>query len=157
MKSYHLTLVQNFPIPLSEIWDFFSSPSNLEAITPADMSFDVTSEANKDQKMYPGMIITYEITPLLGIKLNWMTEITQVVHEEYFIDEQRFGPFKFWHHQHHFRPIDGGVEMTDILTYGLPFGFIGDIAHDLFVGNKLREIFQFRKEKTVELFGELAK
>jgi ligand-binding SRPBCC domain-containing protein len=155
MKSYHLTFQQSFPISLTEIWDFFSSPYNLEAITPTDMTFDVTSELTKTQKMYPGMIITYELTPFLGIKLNWMTEITQVVHEKYFIDEQRFGPFKFWHHQHHFKAIEGGVEMTDVLTYGLPFGFIGEIAQEMYVGKKLKEIFEFRREKTVGLFGAL--
>jgi ligand-binding SRPBCC domain-containing protein len=155
MKSYHLTFTQSFPISLTEIWDFFSSPYNLEAITPTDMTFDVTSTPSKTLKMYPGMLITYEVAPFLGIKLNWMTEITQVADEKYFIDEQRFGPFKFWHHQHHFKAIDGGVEMTDILTYGLPFGFIGDIAQEVFVGRKIAEIFKFRREKTVELFGEM--
>ena len=99
------------------------------------------------------MIITYKISPITGINLNWMTEITQVEHEKYFIDEQRFGPFKFWHHQHHFKEIANGVEMTDILTYGLPLGFIGEIAHELFVANKLKETFNYREKKTIELFG----
>lgn len=155
MKSYHLDFTQRFPISVSEIWDFFSSPFNLEQITPTDMTFDVTSALTPDMKMYPGMIITYELTPFLGIKLDWMTEITQVVPESYFIDEQRFGPYKFWHHQHHFKPIEGGVEMTDILTYGLPMGFIGRVANEVYVEKKLKEIFEFRRRKTVELFGIL--
>jgi ligand-binding SRPBCC domain-containing protein len=156
MKSYQLTFTQSFPKSLPEIWDFFSSPNNLEAITPSDMKFDVMLAPTKMQKMYAGMIITYKVTPLLGIKLNWMTEITQVAHEQYFIDEQRFGPFKFWHHQHHFKAIEGGVEMTDILTYSLPLGFIGKVVHKFLVRKKLFEIFRFRREKTIELFGELA-
>jgi ligand-binding SRPBCC domain-containing protein len=156
MKSYQLTITQSFPKSLPEIWDFFSSPNNLEAITPSDMKFDVMLAPTKMQKMYAGMIITYKVTPLLGIKLNWMTEITQVAHEQYFIDEQRFGPFKFWHHQHHFKAIEGGVEMTDILTYSLPLGFIGKVVHKFLVRKKLFEIFRFRREKTIELFGELA-
>ncbi|MBC7615022.1 MAG: SRPBCC family protein [Pedobacter sp.] len=153
MKSYHLKFQQNLPLSLSEAWNFFSSPLNLAKITPSDMAFKVTSDSNMEQKMYPGMIITYKVSPITGITLNWMTEITQVEHEKYFIDEQRFGPFKFWHHQHHFKAITNGVEMTDILTYGLPLGFIGEIAHGLFVANKLKETFNYREKKTIELFG----
>ncbi|MEE1945439.1 SRPBCC family protein [Pedobacter sp. KR3-3] len=156
MKSYQLTFKQRFPISLENAWDFFSSPMNLAQITPSDMAFIVTSKQDPDEKMYAGMIITYKVSPLLGIKLNWMTEITQVAQEKYFIDEQRFGPFKFWHHQHHFRAIPNGVEMTDILTYGLPLGIFGQMAHGLFVRKRLKEIFDFRKAKTTELFGVMA-
>ena len=155
MKAYHLKFSQQLPVSLTEAWDFFSSPLNLAKITPAEMAFTVTSELQENQKMYPGMIITYKISPLLGIKLNWMTEITQVKEEKYFIDEQRFGPYKFWHHQHHFRAIAGGVEMDDILTYGLPLGIFGQAANALFVANKLQEIFSFRKKKVTEIFGEI--
>ena len=155
MKSYQLTFRQNLPLSLTEAWDFFSSPLNLAKITPSDMAFKVTSDINMQEKMYPGMIITYKVSPIGGINLNWMTEITQVSHEKYFIDEQRFGPFKFWHHQHHFKAIANGVEMTDILTYGLPLGFIGQIAHGIFVKKRLKEIFSYRERKTVELFGNL--
>ena len=104
MKSYQLSFKQSFTISLAEAWDFFSSPNNLAKITPDDMEFTVTSAVDPNQKMYPGMIITYKVSPLFGIKLNWMTEITQVEPEQYFIDEQRFGPFKFWHHHGDFRP-----------------------------------------------------
>jgi len=155
MKSYQLKFSQQFPVPLEKIWDFFSSPHNLAQITPDDMAFDVTSSQEIDLKMYPGMIITYNVSPIAGIKLNWMTEITQVTPQQYFIDEQRFGPFKFWHHQHHFKAIPGGVEMTDILSYGLPFGFIGQFAHAILVKNKIKEIFEFRRKKTIQLFGTL--
>ena len=154
MKSYQVKFKQNLPISLTEAWDFFSSPLNLAKITPNDMEFIVTSEQPADGKMYSGLIITYKVSPLLGIKLNWMTEITQVVDEKYFIDEQRFGPFKFWHHQHHFKAINGGVEMTDILTYGLPFGPIGQLAHAIMIKNKVEEIFTFREIKVNELFGK---
>ena len=153
MKSYQSTFKQRFPISLTQAWDFFSSPYNLVEITPPDMTFEVTSKMDRNEKMYPGMIITYKVSPLLGIKLNWMTEITQVENEKYFIDEQRFGPFKFWHHQHHFREINGGVEMTDILTYGLPMGILGQLAHGVIVEHKLNAIFKFREEKTTKLFG----
>lgn len=153
MKSYQLTFTQKLPISLNEAWDFFSSPLNLETITPDEMAFIVTSKLERNAKMYPGMIITYKVSPLFGIMLNWMTEITQVEEGKYFIDEQRFGPFSFWHHQHHFKAVDGGVEMTDILTYGLPLGFLGTIAHNLMVGKKIKAIFKFREERVKELFG----
>lgn len=157
MKAYHLAFSQQLPVSLKEAWDFFSSPLNLAKITPAEMAFTVTSGLKENQKMYPGMIITYKITPVLGIKLDWMTEITQVKAEDYFIDEQRFGPYKFWHHQHHFSTIAGGVQMDDILTYGLPFGIIGQAANALLVANKLQEIFSFRKQKVTEIFGEISR
>lgn len=154
MKAYHLKFSQRLPITLPEAWDFFSSPMNLAKITPTDMAFTVTSELPADGKMYPGMIITYKVSPMAGIKLNWMTEITQVEDQQYFIDEQRFGPYKFWHHQHHFKEIPGGVEMNDILTYGLPVGIFGNIANSVFVAGKLQQIFDFRKKKVNELFGD---
>lgn len=153
MKSYQIKFTQKLPLSIAAAWDFFSSPANLARITPNDMEFIVTSEESED-KMYPGMIITYKVSPLFGIYLNWMTEITQVVPEKYFIDEQRFGPFKFWHHQHHFKAIDDGIEMTDILTYGLPLGILGNMAHKIMVKNKIEEIFTFREKKVMELFGE---
>jgi len=90
------------------------------------MQFKVTSKHNADTKIYPGMIITYKVTPLLGIKLNWMTEITQVKQGEYFVDEQRTGPYALWHHEHHFTEIKGGVHMTDIVHYALPLDLLGD-------------------------------
>jgi len=154
MKAYHLKFSQCVPISLSEAWDFFSSPMNLARITPKEMAFTVTSELQPNEKMYPGMIITYKVSPMAGIKLNWMTEITQVEDLKYFIDEQRFGPYKFWHHQHHFKEIPGGVEMNDMLTYGLPMGIFGNIANSVFVAAKLQEIFNFRKKKVIELFGD---
>jgi ligand-binding SRPBCC domain-containing protein len=152
MKSYQFTFNHKLPITLEECWEFFSSPLNLAKITPEEMAFTVTSKSHTS-KMYPGMIITYKVSPLLGIKLNWMTEITQVKDHHYFIDEQRFGPYQFWHHQHHFKSIPGGTEMTDILTYGLPLGIIGRIANSLFVQKKVMEIFEYRKNKITELFG----
>ncbi|RAJ22670.1 SRPBCC family protein [Pedobacter cryoconitis] len=154
MKAFHLKFSQFLPISLPEAWDFFSSPMNLAKITPKEMAFTVTSPIQADEKMYPGMIITYKVSPVAGIKLNWMTEITQVSDQKYFIDEQRFGPYKFWHHQHHFKPVPGGVEMTDILTYGLPMGILGNIANSIFVARKLQQIFNFRRQKTIELFGD---
>ncbi|MGY4385997.1 ligand-binding SRPBCC domain-containing protein [Pedobacter sp. UYP24] len=154
MRPYQFTFSQKLPIPLKECWNFFSSPMNLAKITPPEMAFTVTSKKEHLKTMYAGMLITYKVSPMFNIKLNWMTEITQVEDEKYFIDEQRFGPYQFWHHQHHFREIEGGTAMDDILTYGLPMGFVGSIANSLFVEKKVKDIFEFRRKKVIELFGD---
>lgn len=151
-KVYSLHRKQILPITLEAAWDFFSSPDNLQAITPEDMRFVVTSTL-QGKKMYAGQLIEYKVSPLLGIPLYWMTEITHVKDKEYFVDEQRFGPYSLWHHQHHFKAVEGGVEMTDIVHYKLPFWFLGDIAHAVFVKKKLEAIFLFRYNKVIELFG----
>lgn len=153
VKTYHLKFEQKLPIPLAETWDFFTSPLNLAKITPKEMAFKVTSPFTPETKIYPGMIITYKVSPLLGIKLNWMTEITHVKDMEYFIDEQRFGPYALWHHQHHFKEIKGGVLMTDILNYAIPYGPIGTVANALFVGKQVQKIFTYRDKAINEMFG----
>jgi len=121
------------------------------------MNFIVTSAYNGDQKMYPGMLITYKVSPLLGIKMDWMTEITHVREGEYFVDEQRFGPYALWHHQHHFKEIDGGVLMTDILNYAIPYGALGRLTNTLLVKKKVKAIFEYREKAIVKLFGEWVK
>ena len=155
MKTYRLEFEQKLPVDLETAWDFFSSPLNLAEITPKDMTFDVTSPNMEQTKMYPGMIITYKVSPLLGIKLDWMTEITHVVEKKYFIDEQRFGPFAFWHHQHHFNQIENGILMHDILHYAIGYGPIGKIANAITIHKKINSIFDFRFKKVEEVFGKL--
>ena len=155
MKIYRLEFTQKLPVDLDKAWNFFSSPMNLAEITPKDMTFDVTSPHMDHTKMYPGLIITYKVSPLFGIKLDWVTEITHVKEKEYFIDEQRFGPFAFWHHQHHFEKIEGGVLMHDILHYSIGWGPIGTIANAAVVNRKINEIFKFRYQKVESLFGKI--
>jgi len=150
-KVYSLKTVQKIPVSLDKAWDFFSNPANLQTITPPKMGFKVISKHHGD-KMYAGQIIEYKVSPVLNIPLYWMTEITQVKDKEYFIDEQRFGPYDLWHHQHHFKEVNGLVEMTDIVHYKLPFWFLGDIAHELFVKKQLNDIFNYRTKKVDELF-----
>lgn len=140
------------PISLEEAWAFFSNPNNLKEITPDYMGFKVTSNQIKEG-MYEGMIITYVVTPLLNIPMRWMTEITHVKHESFFVDEQRIGPYKIWHHQHHFKAVDGGVEMWDIVDYVLPLGILGRMLEPVLVRPKLKEIFSYREKKIKELFG----
>ncbi|NEW78420.1 MAG: SRPBCC family protein [Gelidibacter sp.] len=154
MGFYQLKQTQRIKGTIDEVWNFIASPDNLKKITPDYMGFDITS-GDLPEKMYPGMIICYKVSPLLGIKMNWLTEITQVNEKKFFIDEQRVGPYKIWHHQHHIEPIEGGVLMTDIVTYQPPMGFLGSIANTLIIKNKLAEIFDYRKNVLNQIFGEL--
>ena len=151
MKIYQLQSEQIMPISLSECWSFFSNPANLQKITPKEMGFTILSGA--DKKMYSGQLIQYKVSPVLGIKIKWVSEIKAVSEGVFFIDEQRFGPYKFWYHQHFFEVHENGVKMTDIVSYGLPFGILGRIAQKLFVGKKLMQIFQHRKQSIKEFFG----
>lgn len=152
MAIYQLIKTQKLPSSITEIWDFISAPINLKEITPEHMGFIVTSNTGTE-KMYPGMIITYKVSPLLGIKLNWMTEITHVRDYEYFVDEQRVGPYKLWHHQHKIEPIKGGILMTDIVTYEPPLGLLGSIANSLLIKKQLQLIFDYRTIALEKRFG----
>lgn len=152
-KVYTLQTEQFIPISLAEAWDFFSSPANLAKITPSHMGFNIISKHHGD-KMYAGQIIEYTVKPLLGIPLYWMTEITHVQEGAYFVDEQRFGPYTMWHHQHHFKEVLGGVMMVDIVHYKIPLGFLGDIAHWLFVKKQLQGIFDFRFKAVIAKWGK---
>ncbi len=153
MSVKYLKTTLLLPIGLEQAWDFFSSPRNLNEITPPDMTFEITSEV--PDKMYEGLIITYKVSPMLNIPLSWVTEITHVKELSYFVDEQRKGPYRMWHHEHHFREVPGGVEMTDILYYDVGMGILGTIALALFVDKRVKQIFKFRSRKLKELFGEL--
>ncbi|MFM2117721.1 MAG: hypothetical protein RL316_911 [Bacteroidota bacterium] len=153
MATYSFQTIQRIPISLEQAWDFFSNPANLQRITPGEMGFEIVSTFH-GTTMYPGQLIEYTVKPLLGIPLYWMTEITHVQDMQYFIDEQRFGPYSLWHHQHHFKAIEGGVEMTDIVHYRIPLGPLGDFANTLFVRTKLKRIFDFRCEAVENLFGK---
>jgi ligand-binding SRPBCC domain-containing protein len=151
-KVHALKSVQKIPATIEETWKFFSDPNNLLAMTPSFLNLKMTNKLFGEQA-YPGQVMTYTVKPLLGIPLAWMTEITHVEPFKFFVDEQRKGPYKLWHHQHHFKPIEGGVEMTDLVHYRLPFYFIGDLAHGPIVKSKLKEIFTYRYGKINELFG----
>jgi ligand-binding SRPBCC domain-containing protein len=167
MRIYSLKRVQNIPTTLEKAWDFFSSPLNLARITPPELKFETLhrgsdSSARSDtfqslqpfDRIYSGQLIEYKLSPVPGFRVYWMTEITHVVPGSYFVDEQRRGPFRLWHHQHHFRETTGGVEMTDIVHYQLPLGVFGVLAHGLFVGRQLQRIFTFRRQVVEEIFSK---
>jgi ligand-binding SRPBCC domain-containing protein len=151
MKIFKLKYSQKLPISLNEAWDFLSSPNNLELITPKSMDFNITDWDRK--KAYPGQIIRYTVKPILGIKINWVTEITHVRAKEYFVDEQRFGPYSFWHHKHFIKEIEGGVIMEDVIHYKPPFGLIGVLLNFLFINSKLNSIFKHRELELIKTFG----
>lgn len=152
MRAHTIKTTLKIPVSPDRAWAFFSDPANLQVITPENMGFKIIS-THHGEAMYAGQIIEYKVRPLAGIPVYWMTEITQVKDGEYFIDEQRSGPYKFWHHQHHFRAIPGGTEMTDIVHYKIPMGILGRMANAFFVKKKLAGIFAFRTQKTEEIFG----
>ncbi len=144
---------QWLPINLDEAWEFFSSPKNLNEITPEDMLFEIKSDVI-DKKMYPGMFIVYSIRPLMNIPMRWVTEITHVEEKKFFVDEQRVGPYNIWHHEHHFEEKDGGVLMTDILHYDVGKSILGWLASQLFVDKKVRNIFEYRSQILDKRFGK---
>ncbi len=146
--------IHQLPLNLNDAWQFFSRPENLNEITPEDLDFRILSDI-KDIDMYEGMIIRYQIRPLLNLPMNWVTEITHIKNRKYFIDEQRFGPYKFWHHQHHFEENELGTLMTDHLHYSIPLGPIGNLMDALFINKRIDYIFEYRKSILTKKFNLL--
>jgi ligand-binding SRPBCC domain-containing protein len=151
-KLYQIHRKQCLSIRIQEAWDFFSDCRNLSKITPDSLDFRFVGEA--PEQMYEGMIITYRIRPVLGIPVTWVTEITHVNEPSLFVDEQRLGPYSFWHHKHLFRTIDDGVEMEDVVDYAMPLGVLGSIPHALLIRKKLEGIFDYRERVLKDRFGE---
>lgn len=149
-KHFQFTSIQYLDTDIKSVWEFASSPKNLKKITPDYMLFNITSENR--EKMYPGMIISYQVAPILKLKLNWVTEITHMIENKFFVDEQRIGPYALWHHQHLFEVVDKQVKMTDIVTYKPPLGFIGRLANTLFIEKQIKSIFEYRKIKMNQIF-----
>jgi len=149
-KIQFIRRVQKLAIPVEEAWDFFSSPQNLVKITPTSLDFRITSEITGEE-IYKGQIITYKVRPLFGIDLSWVSKITHVERFKLFVDEQIKGPYKMWHHEHHFKLVNGGTEMTDIVQYKIPFGMLGSLGLP-FVKKQLEDIFNYRRRKVEELF-----
>jgi ligand-binding SRPBCC domain-containing protein len=152
MAFYQYKAELKIPRDINEVWDFISSPVNLKEITPVRMNFTIITEL-PDLKMYPGMIIGYRVSPLPGFRTTWITEITHVLDRKYFIDEQRIGPYAMWHHEHWIESIQGGVLMTDIVSYQPPMGFLGAVANKLFIRRQIDEIFQYRRMILEKKFG----
>ncbi|MEO6787987.1 MAG: SRPBCC family protein [Chthoniobacteraceae bacterium] len=146
-----LEISQIIPSTIGRAWDFFSDPRNLSKITPPELDFTVITAL--PERVHPGMMIEYRVRPLLGIPVRWLTEITHVEHGKFFVDEQRIGPYRIWHHEHHFKALDDGrTEITDRVTYVLPFGLLGELVHPFLVKPQLAKIFAYRKKAVGEMF-----
>lgn len=152
MEVYKLESKQHIKTSMHTCWDFFSSPKNLKIITPSYMGFEIIDAV--EGKIYPGQIIQYKVKPLFGIPLLWVTEITHVSENKFFVDEQRIGPYKLWHHKHFFKEVKNGIEIKDVVHYALPFGFLGRIANKLFIQKQLHNIFEYRYQKINNIFNE---
>lgn len=151
MKIYQYKTSQKLNISKNDAWNFFSNPANLSKITPNWLKFQVTSSL--PEKMYAGLIVTYLVNPLFNIPHTWVTEITHIHEPNYFVDEQRFGPYKMWHHEHIFKETDNGkILMEDIVSYAVPFGFIGGIVNSIVISKKIKEIFEYRRKVLDKLF-----
>ncbi len=150
------TLAQSqfLPIPIEEAWSFFSCPRNLDEITPADLGFKIVFQSG--ETMYEGQILEYKVMVAPRIWVPWVTEIKSVRERISFVDEQRFGPYRFWHHLHTFEPTEGGTLMRDLVHYALPLGPLGGIAHGVFVRTKLERIFGFRREVLEKRFPKIS-
>lgn len=141
------------PLPPSDAWEFFSNPRNLPLITPPALGFEILTGV-LPPRIHAGMMIAYRVRPVAGIPLHWLTEITHVTEGEYFVDEQRSGPYAIWHHEHRFRETGGGTEVEDLVTYRLPFGWAGALMHRLLVRRKLEAIFDFRSAAIQRLMAK---
>lgn len=150
MKPFTLERTQILPITLETAWKFFSNPANLAKITPPDMAFCITSPLQNS--IYAGQIITYSVCPFMRVAVNWTTEITHVEAPHFFVDEQRFGPYRFWHHQHRFKEVYGGVEVCDLVHYLLLHDQLAGLINRLFVAPRLKKIFDFRTAALTKLF-----
>jgi ligand-binding SRPBCC domain-containing protein len=139
--------------PLAECWSFFSNPRNLARITPPNLGLHVPGDV--PDEMHAGLMIEYRVRPLFGFQIVWLTEITHVDQPRYFVDEQRVGPYRIWHHEHRFYPVDSDrTEVLDTIHYVLPLSPISEIIHGVTVEPKLRQIFEYRERVIRELFGE---
>lgn len=153
MRIFRLETTVELNSDLDTVWNYFATPANLNEMTPDDLQFEVLTDV-EGKPMYEGMIINYIVRPIMNIPMRWTTEITHCKDKKYFVDEQRFGPYSFWHHQHHFEQKGNRVVMTDIVHYAVPLGIIGRIAKAIIVEPKLKKIFDFRSKKVLEIFPE---
>ncbi len=154
MAIYNLFFEQKIPQPVEVVWDFIADPRNLRLITPPDMHMEIISQ-NLPSVIHPGLIISYTLRPLFGIKTLWLTEIKHLKEQEYFVDEQRAGPYKLWHHLHKLTPFEDHVLMSDVVTYQPPYGVFGSLVNTFFIRKRLSHIFEYRRDTLERKFGKM--
>lgn len=152
MKINRFQREQVIPSTIEKAWEFFSNPRNLSLITPPEMNFVITNKI--PEKIYPGLIITYKVSPLPLLRVDWMTQIVHAVENQYFIDEQRIGPYKLWYHIHQFEEVQNGILIRDIVYYVIPFGIVGNTLAGHLVKKKLEYIFDYRKDQISKIFAQ---
>lgn len=152
MGTFQFKCEQFLQADVQEVWEFISDPKNLTKITPSDMGFHIRTK-ELPPKIYPGLIVNYTVKPALNIPTTWVTEITHVKDYVYFVDEQRIGPYRMWHHEHFIEPTERGVLMKDIISYQPPLGILGSLANRLFIKRKLKGIFEYRRKALNALFN----
>ena len=152
MKVYHFHQKQFIRADIDTVWDFFSSPHNLNEITPPFMNFEIL-DISGSEKMFNGQLIKYKVSPFPFVRVKWVTEIKNIQQKKFFADNQLKGPFKLWHHEHTFTEVNGGIEMEDHVTYAVPFGFIGRLANAIAVDKQVHQIFEYRRKKIDLLFN----
>jgi ligand-binding SRPBCC domain-containing protein len=137
---------------IETLWQFMATPANLNELTPPQLQFQIVSEL--PDKMYNGLMIQYLIKiPWFG-RWQWLTEIKHIRAGEYFVDEQRLGPYRLWHHQHLLEPVGADkTRMIDRVSYRLPFGMVGTLLHELWVKKLLDEIFTYRAQRMLQIFA----
>lgn len=143
---------QIIPAPVEKVWEYFCDPRNLNRITPPDMNFEILWGG--DDRMYEGQLIEYRVEFIRGVRSRWLTEISHVRQCEFFVDEQRLGPYRFWYHEHGFEGTPSGTRMTDRVTYVVPVGFLGDMLDRLWIAARLSQIFDYRRKTIIQLFGD---
>ena len=153
MKIYRIKRTQILHTTLTNAWTFFSSADNLRLITPVSMNFKILYKSGLNE-LYPGQLIQYKVNVLAGLRADWLSEITHVRKPYYFVDEQRSGPYRLWQHQHCFKQVHEGIELTDEVNYAIPLGLIGRLANVLFVERALNAIFDYRFKALKELFKD---
>lgn len=151
MRIYRLQKQTSIPASLEVVWEYFSKPENLNDLTPPDLTFKILTDT-QGLEMSAGMIIQYEIQPLPFLNFSWVTEITHCTNHQSFVDEQRFGPYAFWHHEHRFESTEEGVLMSDTVHYAIGWGWIGACIHNLWVKKKLEHIFSYREGQVLSRF-----
>lgn len=144
LRIHRFEQSQILPISLEDAWDFFSNPRNLDDMTPPELAF--RTQSGDDEPMFAGQIIVHRIRLLPGVWTTWVTEIVEVEDRRYFIDEQRSGPYRFWHHLHRFETCEDGVRMLDRVHYALPFHPLSAPMHGLYIRPQLERIFSYRRQ-----------
>lgn len=153
MAFYQFTRQQYIISDLQSVWNFIATPANLKKITPKSMGFDIVSK-NMPERMYEGMIIEYMVKPFPFYRTQWVTEITHIKEGEFFVDEQRIGPYRMWHHEHWLIQDSKGILMTDIVSYSPPLGVLGRIANAWLIHRRLERIFDYRERVLANYFSQ---